>query len=187
MPCFSYPDWVTRKLLAQGDPWNAANTTVGLTPWRASCGTHRVTASATGHGRHAKTLGQLLRPTTCPAISAVNPDSHMIFVTMLFACTSASGTWVGECGPDTETVKLEMELEDEGGNVSGDFEISSGGQTYDGDVDGEREDEDLEFDVEISSGGSSETWTFKGEIDGDDLEGSLDLDYIVVDCELERD
>ncbi len=27
LPCFSYPDWVTRKLLAQGDPWDAANTT----------------------------------------------------------------------------------------------------------------------------------------------------------------
>ena len=146
-----------------------------------------MTPSATGHGRQAKTLWQQLRLTTYRAISVHHQDSHMIFVTMLFACTTASGTWVGECGSDTETVKLEMELKDEGGNVSGDFEISSAGQTYDGDVDGEREDEDLEFDVEISSGGSSETWTFKGEIDGDDLEGSLDLDYVVVDCELERD
>lgn len=27
LPCFSYPDSVTRKLLAQGDPWDVANTT----------------------------------------------------------------------------------------------------------------------------------------------------------------
>lgn len=28
LPCLSYPAWVTRKLLAQGDPWDEANTSL---------------------------------------------------------------------------------------------------------------------------------------------------------------
>jgi hypothetical protein len=31
------------------------------------------------------------------------------------------------------------------------------------------------------------TWAFDAELDGDDLEGTLDLEYVVVDCALERD
>ncbi len=119
----------------------------------------------------------------------------MLFVILLFACTTATGTWEGKCTYDSQSINVELDLDEEGGVVSGDAKFSSNGETYDGDVEGERDEEDVELDIEVSSGGTSVVSTFEGEIDGDDLDGNLGIEsevgglavVVVADCELERD
>ena len=111
----------------------------------------------------------------------------MLYALLLLACTTSTGTWEGECTDGSVSIAIQMELEEQGGEVTGDVALSADGVIVDGDVEGERDQEDLDLDMEFSMDGTSVTWAFDAELDGDDLEGTLDLEYVVVDCALERD
>ena len=80
---------------------------------------------------------------------------HFAVFLMLSACSPLTATWEGDCDYGVEEIQIELELVQDGEDISGDGTISylfaNTLFTVDVEVDGEKDAEDIELDLETET------------------------------------
>lgn len=94
--------------------------------------------------------------------------------------SNVEGRWDGECevsnGGQAIVWDVELDIDDDkGGELSGDGELSNGGYSYQGDLEGSRNKTDVNMTWEIESGGNLYEIELDGTVDKEDMTGDCEI------------
>ncbi|MSP56031.1 MAG: hypothetical protein EXR69_10565 [Myxococcales bacterium] len=107
-------------------------------------------------------------------------------------CTSAEGVWEGTCSGSGYPVDTVLDIsDDKGGDLDGNFTITSSGYSVSGLASGSRDGSSIDLDIPLVGSGMSIATTFDGEMDGNDMTGYWIISQsgytMTYTCDLSRD
>ncbi|MSP56032.1 MAG: hypothetical protein EXR69_10570 [Myxococcales bacterium] len=115
-----------------------------------------------------------------------------MLILSFMGCTSAERIWAGTCRVSGYPIDAVLDiLDDKGGDLDGNFTITSSGYVISAAASGSRDGSSIDLDIPMFVAGYPVATTFVGEMDGNDLPGDWTLTQsgysTTYACDLSRD